>query len=87
MTGNPCAIARARLLHEGVDVSAASGIAVSPIVRRGLTFKVPSRWMCFRILEAAHVPTASIAHSEMVANLAFAIAERINERHPGRLDV
>ncbi len=67
-------------------VTAALGSAVKATDPSGLTVKVPSKWMCIRILEAAKVPTASIAHSQMVEELATAIVEAIHKRFPGRVD-
>lgn len=67
-------------------MTTAPGVAANSASRRGLTVKVPSKWMCERILEAAKVPTASIAHSQMVEELASAIVEAINRRFQSRVD-
>ena len=67
-------------------MTAATGVPQQATMSSGLTVKVPSKWMCLRILEAAKVPTASVAHCQMVEELASAIAEAIGRRFPGRLD-
>lgn len=65
---------------------AANGVVAKPTHRGGLTVKVPSKAMCRRILEVAKVPTASIAHAEMVKEVASAIARTLLTRFPNQID-
>lgn len=68
-------------------MSVTSGPRSGSVPQWGLTVKVPSKSMCRRILEAAKATTASVAHAEMVEELAFEIAERIDDGFPGKVDL
>lgn len=68
-------------------MSVARDAPAGSVPQRGLTVKVPSKTMCRRILEAAKVTTASMAHAEMVEEVASAIAEEVHKRFPGKVDL
>jgi uncharacterized protein len=59
---------------------------VPPSPLEGPVGMVPNKELCRRILDFHKVPTASIAHADMVERLASAIARCVARRYPGQVD-